>query len=562
MPVVTAEQREILGFLIEDVARNSDRFDEETGRFLTGDGWAVTNQDLIFSLALLYVTDSPDNPYHADTRILHLAERGGDAWRDFQNPDGTVEFVKVDGSTWGPIFMPWSMYHWLEAFALLQEDLHPERRKRWREGLTLAYTGIAAGLESADVHNIPAWNGMALYRAGVLFAREEWCRNGRRMMTRTAEAQEPEGYWKEHGGPTPFYNLVYVHALGLYYSFSKDDSVLPAIEKATDFHTRYTYPDGTCIETVDGRVKYHDSVPEYALAAFSLSPRGRRFARLLLRQMRRQRLDRSEPRVIRVKTSRSIKISAVEYGLNPRLASAYLHWTDGPEEMIELDKSEYRTGDPGIGVVRRSAGWVYCLSEFVLPPVSERWGQDRQNFLSVWHEKAGLIIGCGNSKDQPEWSSFSIGEGDARCYIPDSAAADRLELGDRLRLGFGGVHCALSVAILDTKRLEILMEAHGTQSATGRLLFRLAPGQPLATANGGEMSVTERAILLSAQRTGAWFESGACRVHLPDGAEVCWPVYPFNPYTSDGAAPLESAVAVLSVALHANPVKVILEMTD
>ncbi|MCB0079956.1 MAG: hypothetical protein KDE47_03455, partial [Caldilineaceae bacterium] len=247
----------ILRTLIEDVPMNLARFDESTGRFLTEGGWAVTNQDLVYPLALLYRTQHPDNPYFQDQHILGYACRGGDAWRDFQYPDGKVEFIKVDDSTWGPIYMPWSMYHWLETYALLRDELGDERRARWEDGLTLAYDGIAAGLAAGRVHNIPTWDGMATFRAGQIFDREDWREAGRNMIYRTVEEQQPGGYWLEHHGPTPSYNLVYVHAIGLYHFFSGDESVLDCLESATDFHIRYTYPDGRLVETIDGRVKYH-----------------------------------------------------------------------------------------------------------------------------------------------------------------------------------------------------------------------------------------------------------------------------------------------------------------
>jgi hypothetical protein len=200
--------------LVEDVEPNLARFDEDSGRFLTGEGWAVTNQDIVYPLALLYVTPDAANPYHRDERILDYVLRGGDAWRDFQYPDGQVEFVKVDGSTWGPTYMPWSMYHWLETYALVRDLLDPGRRERWEEGLNLAYTGIAKALERGHVHNIPTWNGMATYRAGQVFDRPDWQERGRQMIELAVAAQTPQGYWREHHGPTTLYNLVYVSLFG------------------------------------------------------------------------------------------------------------------------------------------------------------------------------------------------------------------------------------------------------------------------------------------------------------------------------------------------------------
>ncbi len=79
--------------LVEDVSRNLDRFDETTGRFMTGDGWAVTNQDIVYPLALLYTTPDAENPYAHDDRILDIILRGAEACRDLQYPNGSVGYV-------------------------------------------------------------------------------------------------------------------------------------------------------------------------------------------------------------------------------------------------------------------------------------------------------------------------------------------------------------------------------------------------------------------------------------------------------------------------------------
>ena len=39
---------------------------------------------------------TPGTAFHGDRRILEMALRGGDAIRDFQYPDGQVEFLKVE----------------------------------------------------------------------------------------------------------------------------------------------------------------------------------------------------------------------------------------------------------------------------------------------------------------------------------------------------------------------------------------------------------------------------------------------------------------------------------
>ncbi len=547
----------ILQTFVEDVPLNLARFDEATGRFLTEGGWAVTNQDIIYPLALLYRTEHPDNPYFGDANILRHALRGGDALRDFQNPDGTVEFIKVDNSTWGPIYMPWSMYHWVEAYALLRNQMDDERSSRWAKGLTLAFDGIAENLRSSHVHNIPTWNGMSTYRAGQIFERADWREVGQRMIYATVHAQTPQGYWLEHGGPTPLYNAVYVHALGLYHFFSGDEHVLPALERATDFHIRYTYPDGRIVETIDGRVKYHDRVSVHAWSGFSLVPQGRRFVRFLLDQWLAERAAHPLPHLTYNETPSGRVIAGGDYGLSARMAPLLQHIGEGPEAPIPQDQAAYAIHDEAHALLRRRDGWFTCLSGVITPPVESRWGQDRQNYLSIWHEQAGLIAGGGNAKDQPAFSTFVVGAGDAAQHVPTAAKLEQGDDSDAVALTYGDATCRLAVTIEDDHRLRLTFSGPATGVARGQVQLKIHPGVSLQTAHGDFATGRE---LVEIDGASGWVRHGGWRILLPPGSQLNWPVSPFNPYAADGAGPLEEAVAVLSVPLSNEPVSSTVEI--
>lgn len=550
----------VLRTLVEDVPRNLERFDPTTGRFLTGGGWAVTNQDIVYPLALLYRTPHPDNPYYGDDQILDIALRGADAWRDFQNPDGSVEFIKVDGSTWGPTFMPWSMYHWAETYALLRDKLDDARARRWQEGLTLAYDGITAALASGHVHNIPTWNGMAAYRAGQVFDRPDWQAAGQTMIRQAVAEQTPGGYWLEHHGPTTSYNTVYVHAIGLYYFFSRDESVLPCLERATDFHIRYTYPDGRLVETIDGRVKYHDVVNLHALSAFSLFPQGRRFARFLLGNWLAHRAAHPLPHLTYNQTPDGPQIAGGDYGLSPRLAPVLQHFGSGAEAPIPQDQPAYLIHDPGHALLRRQDGWFTCLSGIVTPPVESRWGQDRQNYLSLWHEATGLIAGGGNAKGQPSFSTFVVGEGEGRQYLPTAAQLQTNDGQDSVTLHYGDHACRLQISVEGPRQLRLTLQGPDRAAAVGQIHLKTHPGTPLCTATGATLETRGAAVEITANAAGGWVEHGAWRVQLPQGSRINWPVSPFNPYAAQGEGPLEEAAAVLSVPLSPQPVSFTVEV--
>ncbi len=508
-----------------------ETFDAATGRFMTPGysgpdlGWAVTNQDVMYPLALLYKTPHPDNPYHADRKILEVVSKAGSAVRDWQYPDGQVEFIKIDGSKWGPTYMCWTQYHWLEAYRLVREDLDPAVRRRWEEGLTLALDGSAKLIgKDYRVHNIPAWHGMTLVRAGQVFGRADWSKVGAEMIHRVAGAQTTHGYWDEHGGPTTGYNLVYIHAVGLYHAFTGDDSVLECLRRGLEFHLTFTYPDGSMVETVDGRVKYHAGAPDRCLTAWSPFPQGRRFVRFLAEQGQRR---------------------GHAWGCTPALASAFEHFTDGPEAAIPQDQESYERAMGDMARVVKRGKWFSCVSAITVEPDDNRWGMDRQVFVSVYHDDAGLIIGGGNSKDQPAWSNFVIGDH----YLPTGG---RIVPGG-VELDYQPAICSILVEHAGDETVLTLSAdlPSGTEDARCGLPVRIAPGQTLRSGDGRTLPTDGQRVKVSGPQAG-WIGGNGWRIDLPADARFEYPVSPFNPYAKDGAAPLDQAVGMVHAPLSPN----------
>jgi hypothetical protein len=402
---------------------------------------------------------------------------------------------------------------------------------------------------------------MAAFRAGQILGRNDWLQAGQRMIHLAVEAQRPQGYWEEHGGPTTSYNLVYLHAIGLYYFFSGDASVLECLRRGTNFHIRYTYPDGCMVETIDGRVKYHHNVIESAYPAFSLFPEGRRFVRFLVENLLRQRATSPEPHVTYIITGGERKPSGGNFGLSTRLASALAHYQTGPEGHIPQEDDDYYIHDEGHALIRRQDGWFTCVSGFVVPAVESRWGLDRQAFCSVWHDQAGLIVGGGNAKSQPAFSNFVFNGDDTSGYLPDRAQLRTASQRDTVELNYGSHLASLAVEVVDETRLKLqLQSADAARNEVGQLMFRLAPGDTLHTAAGDEYQVDETPLAISAEQAGGSVSNANWRIHLPAGSHLQWPVAPFNPYAADGAAPIEEAVAVLTLVPGTNSGQVTIEI--
>lgn len=533
--------------MVRGVAEARRRFDPGSGRFLEKDGgWAVTNQNVIYPMAVLCASDRAGLAGGAD--VLRMAARGGDALADWQNPDGSWEFVKVDGSRWGPFHMPWPLYYWLEAWALLGARLGAARHRRWEAGLRRGYAGVLGIYRDGfHVHNIPAWHAMGLVRAGQLLGVPGWIRAGTGFIRQVARGMHSDGYWPEGGGPTTAYNDLYVHALGLYHAFTGDRSVLAALRRATAFRRLFTYPGGQAVETVDGRVPYHAGAGICGLPGFCLFPEGRGLAGLLL--------EKALPRG---------RKGSLDEGLVLGLASAWQFAEEGSAEEPPQKRKAFvqiHPGDSrgGRALVRRRAPWFVCLSGYLTPRMERagvalnRWIMDRQQHVSVWHDRLGLILGGGNSRGQAERSSFAVWDGGACRHVADEAKLSAGRGTDSIDLLYGQVRCRLEVRPLDARRLELRVSAKGPRRAevVAGLLVRPPAGARLSTSRRRKPEPLDPRRSLDRswpeRGRGGWLRAGVLTVRVPPGARLNWPQYPFNPYAIDGAAPKEQAVAHLRV---------------
>ena len=523
--------------LVQGVPAILKRQDPVSGRF-GGEPWICDDQNDIFPLAVAWATQDPDNPYYRDARVLEAVMKAGDALVAAQDSRGLWEFRKKDNSTWGQTAQPWTYSRWVRAFYLIKDAMPPKRRQHWEKGLTLGFGRIGRALERDKSHNKTCHLAMALYCAGLCFEREDWKRVAGGFMATVVAAQSPFGYWSEHSGPVVNYNFVYVEALGAYHAMSHDTSVIEALCRAAVFHNTFTYPDGTSVETVDERNPYHPGVVKVNVG-FSFTPEGRSF---LLRQfaLRKWKLDADTA------------------------ASFLLHGATGPVAQRDPADQSMPVLGANQALVLRKQPWFICMSAFVCPPATNRWIQDRQNFVSIYHERAGLIVGGGNTKLQPFWSSFTVGNTEQLRHKPGDEAPIFKPTGDlihapawarlepdetapRLSLGYGREQCRLVVRPSNNRQLTLVYEAtcRSQKPVEGHVTFLPPRNSVLRTAAGKSAKLGESALAWPSADIGAWFQYGNVRVSAPAGSRLVWPMKRHNPYKKDGSSSLEDARLVL-----------------
>jgi len=528
-------------YLIKSLAAGVEKVlksqDPKTGRFGTKP-WTCSDQNVIFPLAAAWAMEDESNPWYHDAKVLEAIAKGGEALVDAQDKNGKWTFRKKDNSTWGQIHMPWTYSRWIRAYHLVRDALPEATRKKWEQGLLLGFQGIRRYADGG-VHNIPTHHAMALYIAGVCFENEEWKQAAKAFMAKVVGQQDPAGFWSEHYGPVIGYNMVYVDALGIYYHFSRDPLVLDALRRSAQFHANVLWPDGSTVAAIDERQVYHAGI-SVGNVGFTWTPEGRGY---LLKQLGAY--------------SAEGRLAAADYA-----AAMLLYGGEGEAIPPAADSATGRfvLGDND-ALIRRHKPWQWCFSAYACRPPKSRWIQDRQNLVDVFHDDIGLVVGGGNTKLQPYWSTFTVGDpsllkhqpGDENPnftpdidlqWTPDAGDLDLNEQAPRLLLKYGDIDCWVRAEPRDDGSLALTYHAPADRRVEAHLPL-LNRGGKLRLASGEVRYLSEEDLLLTGDQIGDNIVWRGLKVTIPKGASLRWPAWQHNPYKKDGSSSLSSAKLVL-----------------
>ena len=492
----------------------------------------------ILAPAVLYAKKHPQNSRYHDPQMLSLAARIGDLLAR-ENEKGKYE-PRLDSD--------WDTYMWLEAYRLLERDLAEERRVRWRREIEknvvllvddtkerVDFPWYHSPFIGTSPNHYAQWASI-LHFAGRVFQNKEWEALGAQVLRRFAAVEQmPDGYWGEHNrsGPTTGYNHLTLTGLALYYEYSRDPEVLPALRRATDFHEYFTYPDGTPVEVINDRNRYW-GVSAWGQFAFTNFADGRRYAEFLAGFFHPQ------------------KLSVDSVG---RLAQDALYYHEGPLQAIPQDQKNYFHQMSIPAGIRKTGPWVVCLSGLIsTQAANSQFYLDRQGHLSVFHEKLGLIITGANSKRQPELATFSERLLGQTFYMPLTSRLQMSTEKDRLSLAYNTFFTDLYVPSPSETELafRFAITGKGTPSEDPKLTLQLClkSGEDLETAGGGKFVIGPDRIELTGSSLGGWIRHHGWTLIIDPSSRFIWPIFPHNPYADGPEKNLDHAVAALSVPLQ------------
>ena len=206
--------------------------------------------------------------------------------------------------------------------------------------------------------------------------------------------------------------------------------------------------------------------------------------------------------------------------------------------------------------VLRHGPWFVVISAFTAPLIQKRWVQDRQNFVSVFHDGQGLIVGGGNTKMQPHWSNFTFGDtsllalkpGDKDPNFIPPAGLLHVPTAAKLlpapQLGVSMMYYQrwgqIALKIVNNQSLEYTISSDPSLAAHFTILPHIGASISTAAGDKGTLSPTP-----FEWHPGAWLEHAGVRFLLPADAVAHWPVLPHNPYTRDGHAEADEGRIVL-----------------
>jgi hypothetical protein len=507
---------------------------------LEADATPKNNPGAMLAAAVLYTRQHPANPSFGDKKKLELALKLGDLQASASAKDTADNKQDYE----------WEIHFWLDTYRLLEKELGAERRARWHkeiEKITRWFAGQVAyridfprfqGPYIRTSTNHLAIFASTVYLAGRVLPNKEWEQLGMRALHRLAdEEQTADGYWGEHtdNGPATGYNYLTMCCVALYWEHSKDTAALEALRRATNFHKYFTWPDGTPVETINGRNR-HWGVSAWGHFGFSHWPDGRRYAEFLAGFFGEGALG------------------ARDLG---RLAQSALYYHEGPSAALpqEAPSFAYRMKVPA--GIRKTGPWTICLSGLIDTPIDSQFTLDRQGHMSIYHSKLGLIVTGANSKHQPELATFLEKTKQEVNTVPLSSRLRMSDERDQLSLGYRTFFAEAAVPRPSAERVQWRFAI--TETGRGRLQdvqlnlqLCLKAGEVLETAKT-KVRLDDQRIELAADQIGGWIRHRGWTLEVDRSARLVWPVLPFNPYANGPEKDIKYAVGVLSVPVKVEP---------
>lgn len=520
--------------------------------------------------AYLALTPFEGNSLYGNEALLQLALDAGERL--------LIDHVAVNRDTKPNHFQ---IYPMARLYELMGERAGKPRLARWRELMARNLQAVDALIDRVgdNLGKPGPWAGTGPnhyfgwfavgYEQAQLLGENKIARKIEKALLRHLPIQTPGGYFPEHQGPATGYHHVSLGGLAEFHRQDPLPATKKAIERGIAFMVRAIYPDLHGIETFDERNRLgHEARLQHALL---WTPQGRTlFARMLARarqEVSRERLGcRPFASAVPFTMSELYAAAGAFRCYDHALATRRLRVAD----QLPIDRKQFAWKLEDKGLVRKQGPWFYALSAYTHDTAQGNpYHMDRTQVLSVYHDRAGLIVGGGNDKRAYHTATVHVLEGGDCHYFPALASKRLVGVApsvlsgqgpcDAVELDYGSAFARLEVRADSPRKLRIGLAARSTQTKPQIwLVLQLPLSAPLTL-----LSADKRLRLQPAQEgqahqvpkeleLGRTLESPAgWRFSLPKGSTLVWPHIPWNPYRPPTYLETpDKAVALLRVPLH------------
>ncbi|MCZ7644042.1 MAG: hypothetical protein M5U26_01965 [Planctomycetota bacterium] len=512
-----------------------------------------------YPLAWLYVLEHPQNPWRGNARLLKAVSRALRNNLKILRDDGEFQMSSHDQAPhWHA--NNWRGFSWLRTWELLRGRLEPALEAECEAGLRKAFRAIEATARQqagsagfAVNHNCanhPSWYLLAAYVLARAFAARDAEAWAAAQLERFCAAQHPAGVWYEHDGPATVYQHVTMNALSHYLALSGSPAARDALRRALGFYRLFTYPNAHPAETLDGRVRYTGYVMSIPPSVWAHLPEGRAYLHFQLDRLLEQPLGGG------------YQVHGGWLGLPffTQFARDLPEDEPAPEGLAPLaGDGAYDLPKLPVRVIKRGP-WTVIVSGFTRPEQpGVRWTLDYQTHLSVFHERAGLILGGGGGKRQAALSLFTGGS--RPLGLPCLASRGSVEpagpFAVRLKLAYDGFDAALEVAVEpDAVRLAACIERAETARGPGLAPFHLQlpfllKGEGAVTTGSGMKYELDLQQEILAERLGERIgREGRFSISGLADARALLHFLPYNTHWRDGRYTPDKALGLVAQPLN------------
>ncbi len=459
------------------------------------------------------------------------------------------------GRDWGRHIGEWLNYYLLDSLQLMQrfDVAEAELRQQLERSIDGATQRLVARFDERFSAAGPAefpgnhatWHGLLCQRAGEHFHRPAWVTLAAQFFDRyVVPTQRRNGAWPEGEGIVVNYAMVTAQAVSLFAEATADAQTLSCMGRCLSFFQFFSLPDGSSAVVADGRMRYHRLPMVFLPPSFLRSTPGR--------QLCLQRIEGYRAQLAQMEL---VDNAAQGLAFFASFCAALMAWPATTRGESATPVVEDVADEMPVARVQ-SRTWHGFLSWQLTPEHSSRFILDTQNYVELWHADSGYLVGTGNSKYMPRFSTIRRVDG-GRAYLPDQASCQQRTPTRATTAYQFGADCVILQMDLeqDICRISGRLENHATGGVyEAGLLLALRPEESVYFTIDEEPTTVAPKTMVERRFTdaGAAFVWRGRTFEVPAGATLSYPLIPHNPYTQHGLPTADAYVGRLSWLLAAS----------